>query len=100
MSIAEVSELIPGSSALIPTKCTAATGPANVDGRCIMGGALMPDSTRGYNIPSIGLAQTNRCVAFPAYLISNVPYTNGSVAGREYSRLSNLYTYTKLNALV
>ena len=90
-------DLLEGSSALLPTQCTAATGPANVDGRCIMGGTQMPAGRRGYSIPSMGLQSSDRCVAFPIYLATNVPYTNGRVAGSNYADLANIYTYTHLN---
>ncbi len=90
-------DLLEGSSALLPTACTADTGPANVDGRCIMGGTYMPAGRRGYSVPSTGLVHTDRCVAFPVYLATNVPYTNGRVAGSNYTDLANIYTYTRLN---
>jgi len=90
-------DLLAGSSALLPTACTALTGPANVDGACIMGGRQMPAGRRGYYVPSVGLDSTDRCVAFPVYLMTNVPYTNGRVAGSNYADLANVYTYTRLN---
>ena len=90
-------DLLSGSSALLPTACTPATGPANVDGRCIMGGTKMPAGRRGYHIPSLDMSTTGTCVAFPIYLATNVPYTNGRVAGMDYSDLANIYTNTHLN---
>ena len=90
-------KMLEGSSALLPTACTPSTGPANVDGRCIMGGLQMPAGRRGYYVPSMGLAPSERCVAFPVYLMNNVPYTNGRVAGTNYTDLANIYTYTRLN---
>jgi hypothetical protein len=90
-------DLLAGSSALLPTSCTPSTGPANVDGRCIMGGTRMPAGRRGYSIPSLGLETPGSCVAFPIYLATNVPYTSGRVAGSNYSDLANIYTYTHLN---
>ena len=90
-------DMIEGSSVLLPTACTPSTGPANVDGQCIMGGIQMPAGRRGYFVPSTGLVSTNRCVAFPVYLMNNVPYTNGRVAGSNYTDLANIYTYTHLN---
>lgn len=90
-------DLLDGSSALLPTACTALTGPANVDGECIMGGRQMPAGRRGYSVPSVGLDSTNRCVAFPVYLMTNVPYTSGRVAGSNYADLANSYTYTRQN---
>ena len=51
----------------------------------------------GYYVPSMGLAPSERCVAFPVYLMNNVPYTNGRVAGSNYTDLANIYTYTRLN---
>ena len=95
--LVETGDLLPGSSSLLPTACTPDTGPANVDGRCIMGGQVMPAGQRGFYVPSQGLQDTNRCVAFPVYLMNNVPYTNGRVAGNNYSALANIYTYTRLN---
>ena len=90
-------DLLVGSSALLPTSCTPASGPANVDGQCIMGGTKMPAGRRGYHIPSLGMNATGTCVAFPIYLATNVPYTNGRVAGMDYNDLANIYTYTRLN---
>lgn len=90
-------DLLGGSSALHPTSCTSSTGPANVDGRCIMGGTKMPAGRRGYHIPSLAMSTTGTCVAFPIYLATNVPYTNGRVAGIDYDELANIYTYTHLN---
>lgn len=95
--VAATPDMLTGSSALIPTACTPSTGPANVDGRCIMGGRRMPSGRRGYTIPSLGLDTSGSCVAFPIYLATNVPYTNGRVAGSNYSDLANMYTYTNLN---
>ena len=86
-----------GASTLLPTKCDASTGPANVDGQCILGGTMLPTGTRGYYVPTVGLAQSDRCVAFPVYLMNNVPYTTGRVAGNDYARLADIYTYTRLN---
>ena len=91
------SDLLSGSSALLPTACTPDTGPANVDGKCIMGGTEVPAGRRGYYVPSVGLQATDRCVAFPVYLATNVPYTGGRVAGSNYTNLAKMYTYTRLN---
>ena len=74
-----------GSSVIIPTQCGANTGPANVDGRCVLGGVEHVNPT--------GRA----CSAYPVYVLGNVPYTSGHVAGSNYSTLSKLYSYTKLN---
>lgn len=62
-----------------------------------MGGMKMPAGRRGYHIPSLGMSTTGTCVAFPVYLATNVPYTNGRVAGIDYQDLSDIYTYTHLN---
>lgn len=93
----ETGDLLPGSSSLLPTACTPDTGPANVDGQCIMGGVTMPSGPRGFYVPSQGLQTTSQCVAFPVYLMNNVPYTNGRVTGNNYANLANIYTYTHLN---
>jgi hypothetical protein len=92
-----MTELLPGSSALLPTKCTASTGPANVDGLCIMGGSAVPVGMRGYYVPSVGLESTSQCAAFPVYLMTNVPYTRGRVAGPDYAELAGIYSNTRLN---
>ena len=91
------SGLIEGSSSLLPTNCTPSTGPANVDGKCIMGGTSMPLSTRGGSIYGNEWTKSPRCVAYPVYVMNNVPYTRGRVAGNNYDRLANIYTYTRLN---
>ena len=91
-------DLPAGASALLPTSCTPATGPANVDGRCIMGGTLLAGGRRGHEALSADARSPGGCAAFPVYLRSNVPYTRGHVAGNHYSALANLYTYTRLNA--
>jgi hypothetical protein len=96
-TLVEAGDLLPGSSSLLPTACTPNTGPANVDGRCIMGGVAMPAGQRGFYVPSLGLQATRQCVAFPVYLMNNVPYTNGRVAGNNYATLASVYTYTRLN---
>lgn len=90
-------DLLSGSSALLPTQCTPESGPANVDGRCIMGGRLVPAGRRGYYVPPTTLNTTDRCAAFPVYLMNNVPYTNGRVVGSNYTALADTYTYTRLN---
>jgi hypothetical protein len=64
-------EMLVGASALPSAACTARTGPANVDGRCVHGGRV--------------------------YVATNVPYTSGRVAGSSYERLSDIYTNTRLN---
>jgi len=81
-------DLLAGSSALLSTDCTATNGPANIDGRCIMGGVRSYDHNRGGE---------GQCVAFPIYVLTNVPYTNGQISGSDYNKLSRLYNYTKLN---
>ena len=75
-----------GSSALLPSTCTASTGPANVDGKCILGGAQTAVAVRGSYLP-----------LRPVYLMNNVPYTIGRVAGPNYADLARIYTYTRLN---
>ena len=86
-------DLLFGASALLPTACTALTGPANVDGRCILGGGGHHSCSAGQQ--SLG---TERCGAgIPVYVMSNVPYTSGHVAGRSYAALANIYANTRLN---
>ena len=86
-------DLLPGASALLPTACTALTGPANVDGRCILGGGGDRECSAAQQ--SLG---TEGCGAgIPVYVMSNVPYTSGHVAGRNYAALANIYTNTRLN---
>ena len=62
-----------------------------------MGGSLMPTATRGYAVPTVGYAHPSQCVAYPVYVMDNVPYTRGRVAGHSYSDLADIYTYTRLN---
>lgn len=86
-----------GASALIPTSCTPATGPGNVDGRCIMGGTVLPSGPRGQEALARPEHRPELCSAYPVYLRNNVPYTRGKVAGNNYTALANVYTYTRLN---
>lgn len=88
-------DLLRGASALLPTNCTPQTGPANVDGQCIMGGKRLPVGRHGDRASSGN--PTDLCSAYPVYVMNNVPYTIGRVAGSDYSALANIYTYTKLN---
>lgn len=90
-------DLPTGASALLPTSCTPATGPANVDGRCIMGGTVVASGRRGHEALGAATRSPEVCSAFPVYLRNNVPYTRGQVAGNHYSALANIYTYTRLN---
>ena len=64
-------DMLVGASALRAGACTASTGPANVDGRCVHGGSV--------------------------YIATNVPYTSGRVAGKSYDKLTDIYTNTRLN---
>lgn len=67
----------------------------NVDGRCIMGGILMPAGLRGDLLPSTGYPSVG-CVAYPVYLQDMVPYTNGIITGSNYEYLATLKEGTKL----
>ncbi len=86
-------DLLVGSSVLLPTACTPSTGPANVDGRCILGGVWLPPGPRALAAPP----SNGSCSAFPVYIATNVPYTSGRVAGSNYSALADIYSNTRLN---
>ena len=82
---------------MIPTqRCPAGAGPLNVDGRCILGGTLMPSGLRGDSLPSTGYPSVG-CVAFPVFVQNQVPYSvNGNVAGDNYNVLASLNQGTRL----
>ena len=86
-----------GASALLPTSCTPASGPPNVDGRCIMGGTVLPSGPRGQEALARPAHAPELCSAYPVYLRNNVPYTRGQVAGNNYTALANVYSFTRLN---
>jgi hypothetical protein len=69
-------------------QCPKGGGPMNVDGRCILGGTLMPSGNRGY--PGVG------CVASPVFVQGMVPYTNGTIAGSNYQVLATMKDGTRL----
>lgn len=69
--------------------CPPNGGPMNVDGRCILGGILMPAGLRGDLLPSTGYPSVG-CVAYPVYVQEMVPYTNGTIAGSNYEYLSTI----------
>jgi hypothetical protein len=75
--------------------CPPGAGPINVDGRCILGGVLLAAGLRGQSLPSMGFPAVG-CSAFPVYTQDMVPYTNGTVAGDNYTLLSSLKEGTKL----
>ena len=83
-----------GTSTLLPTACTSQTGPANVDGRCIMGGHIVHNRNLGTASPDT----SKECSALPVYVLNNVPYTRGTMAGHRYASLANAYAYTKLHS--
>ena len=89
-------EVKDGASSLLPTKCTPSTVPPNVDGECILGGIRVPLQKEGYR-PTTALNAGNRCVAYPVYLMRNVPYTRGKIVGSNYTALANAYEATRLN---
>ena len=64
-------------------------GPKNVDGKCIKGGHLWAPNTSGWYLPETG-RPSSVCAAFPVYVQSMVPYTNGSVSGSDFEVLAKL----------
>jgi len=76
-------------------QCPVGGGPMNVDGRCVLGGTLMPSGLRGDLLPSMGYPSVG-CVAFPVFVQDMVPYTNGTIAGSNYEVLSTLKEGTRL----
>ena len=87
-------QLTLGTSAVLPTMCTSASGPPNVDGQCVSGGSTVPPVTCEQHVPRGG---TDLRATLPVYVTDGVPYTRGRVAGHDYERLARMYSNTRLN---
>jgi hypothetical protein len=86
----ESAALIGDTQFMVPREtCSITSGPLNVDGKCILGGRLMSSGLRGGSLPSMGYPSVG-CGAYPVYIQTMVPYSNGTVAGSDYKVLSLL----------
>jgi hypothetical protein len=99
-----------GDTNLIPYR-ECSKGSANVDGRCIQGGYLVPKTTQGPYLPEFGseasgpyhsafATDANRyamgCAAYPVLFKNYVPYFTGGLTGTNYNELKTLNFQTKL----
>lgn len=75
--------------------CKAKQGVMNVDGKCVLGGYMMPSGLRGDKLPGMGFPSVG-CVAYPVFVQDMVPYTSGMVAGSDYEFLASMKEGTKL----
>jgi len=64
-----------------------------VNGDCIRGGLAVPAKTTNF---ATGLMTSQACGGDPVYLMRNVPYSSGRVAGQNYSQLATLFYNTRL----
>ena len=77
----------PSAGYVIPQRPKVCDAGVNVDGRCVLGGVVvpLPGEAKGWGLPAFGGA--GRCAAFPLFAVYDVPYRNAPLVGRDYAAL-------------